>query len=585
MRCFLYFTCALGLLLAPSTPLAAGTPAALDDARVEAAQQAPATAKPTGYTIFLRGTPVGREEVTVVEDATGTTITAQGRLGAPLNVITRRAEMKYSADGSPERFLLEGSANGSEVSVRTSFVNGTAQTEGNQGTAKIATSHPFSPQAVVLPNGVFSLYAALADRLSRVTAGAELRAYILPLAEIGVRVVSDQPERIQVGTTFLNVQRYDLLFSNPGGDLAVSLTAGDGGRLIRLVVPAQAIEVVREDVASPTSRTQVFSNPGDEAVIIPAVGFNLGATITRPAVANGSGGAGPASPPPTAAGAAGRMPAVILLSGSGVGDRDGLVQGIPTLAQLAGTMAEAGFLAVRYDKRGFGQSGGRSESATIQDYAEDVRAVVRWLQRRKDVDQKRIAVVGHSDGAWVALLAAAREKRIGAVASIAGPSTTGAELMLEQQRYSLDQMTLTPEERQQKIALQKQIQSAVLTGKGWESLSQDDRRAADTPWFQSLLTYDPAKVLEDVRQPLLFVHGELDKQVPVTHAERLADLARKESDSESIDLIVVRGVNHLLVPAITGDVSEYNSLTDRNVSKDVSGAVSAWLTKTFAAIR
>jgi hypothetical protein len=50
-------------------------------------------------------------------------------------------------------------------------------------------------------------------------------------------------------------------------------------------------------------------------------------------------------------------------------------------------------------------------------------------------------------------------------------------------------------------------------------------------------------------------------------------------------VIVVRGVNHLLVPAITGDVSEYNSLTDRSVSKDVSGAVSAWLTKTFAAIR
>jgi hypothetical protein len=166
-------------------------------------------------------------------------------------------------------------------------------------------SHQFSPNAVVLPNGVFSLYAALADRLSRVTAGAQLKAYILPLAEIGVRVVSDQPDRIQVGTKFLDVQRYDLLFASPGGDLAVSLTAGDGGRLIRLTIPAQAIEVVREDVASPTSRTQVFSNPGDEAVMIPAVGFNLGATITKPASAQGSGAAGPATPK---GGDAGRCP-------------------------------------------------------------------------------------------------------------------------------------------------------------------------------------------------------------------------------------------------------------------------------------
>jgi pimeloyl-ACP methyl ester carboxylesterase len=566
MRWF-YFTCALGLILA--------APVTLGEARAESAQQPAATAKPTGYTIFLRGIPVGREELTVREDATGTTITAQGRLGAPLNVVTRRAEMKYTPDGTPEQFVLEGTANGSDVAVRTSFVNGTAQTEGNQGTAKIETAHPFSPQAVVLPNGVFSLYAALADRLSMVNAGAELRAYILPLAEIAVKVVSDQPERIQVGTTFLNVQRYDLLFSDPGGDLAVSLTAGDGGRLIRLSIPAQSIEVVREDVASPTSRTQVFSNPGDEAVIIPATGFNLGATITKPS-----------APAPAAPGSgAGRMPAVILLTTSGVGDRDGLVMGIPTLAQLAGAVADAGFLAVRYDKRGFGQSGGRSESATIQDSAEDVRAVVRWLQRRKDVDPKRIALVGHGEGAWVALLAAARERRISAVTSIAGPSTTGSELVLEQQQQSLDLMKLTPQEREAKIALQKQLQSAVVTGKGWEDIPRDQRRAADTPWFQSLLNYDPAKVLEDVRQPLLFVHGALDKQVPASHAERLSELAREESDSKSVEVVIVRGVNHLLVPSITGEVSEYPSLTDRNVSKDVSGVVTAWLAKTFAAIR
>jgi pimeloyl-ACP methyl ester carboxylesterase len=559
---FFYFTCALVVTLA--------TPGA--------AQQAPATAKPTTYKIFLGGAQVGTEQVTVREDATGTTITAQGRLGAPLNVVTQRAEMKYAADGSPERFVLEGSANGNAVAVRTSFVNGTAQTEGNQGTTKIATSHPFSPQAVVLPNGIFSMYAALADRLSRVNAGAELKAYILPLAEVGIRVTSDRPERIQVGTTFLDVQRYDLLFNNPGGDLAVSLTAGDGGRLIRLTIPAQAIEVVREDVASPTSRTQVSSNPGDEAVIIPATGFNLGATITKPS--------SPAAPASAAgSGVAGRMPAVILLSGSGVGDRDGVVMGVPTLAQLAGAMADAGFLAVRYDKRGFGQSGGRAESAGIQDYAEDVRTVVRWLLQRKDIDPKRIAVVGHSEGAWVALLAAAREKRISAVASIAGPATTGAELVLEQQQRALDQMKLTPEEREKKVALQKQIQSAVITGKGWELVPQEERRAADTPWFQSLLTFDPAKVIKDVRQPLFFVHGALDKQVPPAHADRLAEMARKQSDSDSIDVVVVRGVNHLLIPAFTGEVTEYASLTDRNVSKDVSGALTAWLTKTFAAIK
>jgi pimeloyl-ACP methyl ester carboxylesterase len=114
----------------------------------------------------------------------------------------------------------------------------------------------------------------------------------------------------------------------------------------------------------------------------------------------------------------------------------------------------------------------------IQDYAEDVRAVVRWLLQRKDVDPKRIAVVGHSEGAWVALLAAEREKRISAVVSIAGPASTGSELVLEQQQRALDQLKLTPEEREKKVALQKQIQSAVVSGKGWELIPQ---KSAERP--------------------------------------------------------------------------------------------------------
>jgi hypothetical protein len=82
----------------------------------------------------------------------------------------------------------------------------------------------------------------------------------------------------------------------------------------------------------------------------------------------------------------------------------------------------------------------------------------------------------------------------------------------------------------------------------------------------------------------LFVHGEIDRQVPVAHVNQLSELARK-SKSKSIDVVVVRGVNHLLVPAITGEVSEYPSLTDRHVSAEIRTAVSTWLTTTFAAIK
>jgi pimeloyl-ACP methyl ester carboxylesterase len=210
---------------------------------------------------------------------------------------------------------------------------------------------------------------------------------------------------------------------------------------------------------------------------------------------------------------------------------------------------------------------------------------LKWISDRKDVDSKRIAVIGHAEGAWVAMLAAARDKRIAALIFIDAPSTSGADLALEQQQHALDRLKATPAERAQKIELQKKVQAAVLTGKGWENVPADLRKQADTPWTQSVLSFDPARVIEDVRQPMFFIHAELDRQIPVSHVERLADLARKESKSKSVEVVTVRGVNHLLVPAVTGEPDEYASLSDLNVSKDVTAAVTGWLTKTLPATR
>jgi dienelactone hydrolase len=489
---------------------------------------------------------------------------------APLNVTVRNAEFKYRPDWTPLTFTLDATVNDAVLQLKTTFIDGKAATDGTAPGQPVSVSHDVARKTLIHANGVFGSYVALARRLvENSEEGAEFRVYVVPQVEITVRVKAIHRERMQIGTTVLDVRRFELIYANPSGDVALNLAANDDGGLVRVTIPSDSLDIVREDVASSTSRTQIYSNSGDEAVIIPAVGFNIGATLTRPMKAA-----------PNA-----KLAAVVLLAGSGVGDRDGVVQGVPTLAQLAAGVADSGMLAVRYDKRGNGQSGGRSESATLNDFAEDVRAVVRWLEKRPDVDPKRIAVVGHSEGAWVGLLAASRDRRIAAVVSIAGPASTGAELVLEQQRHALDQLQLSAEEREKRIALQQQIQAAVLTGKGWETVPPQLRKEADTPWFQSLLTFDPAKVIEDVRQPMLFVHGGLDRQVPVEHVERLSDLARKESKSKSVDVVVVRGVNHLLVPAITGEVSEYGTLPDRNVSKDVTTAISDWLTKTFASIR
>ena len=76
--------------------------------------------------------------------------------------------------------------------------------------------------------------------------------------------------------------------------------------------------------------------------------------------------------------------------------------------------------------------------------------------------------------------------------------------------------------------MQKQIQQAVVTGLGWDQIKVPEaiRRQADTPYFQSFLTLDPARLLKDVPQPLLIVEGERDTQVHQANAERLETLAK-----------------------------------------------------------
>ena len=533
--------------------------------RIAAAQQ-PAPAA-IGYTIFVRGTPIGHEDVRVRADDTGTTISSDGRASVPENS-TSKAEVRYTKDWVPESLVLEGTVSGGPFNAKSTFGNGLARTEGAQAGTPFTREHPIGAQPMVLlPSSFFGAWEALTRRVTSITQPVEIRAYVVPQAELVVVVNAVAAERMQIGSTFYDVRRYDLALRTTGGDVPATITATADGALVRLSVPAQALDVVRDDVASSTSRTQIFTNPGDESATIPALGFNIGATLTRPKT-------GPA-----------RLPVAILLAGSGIGDRDGTAFGVPTLAHLAGRIADAGIMAVRFDKRGYGQSGGRAESATLNDYAEDVRSVIKWLGSRKDVDPKRIAVVGHSEGAWVGMLAATREGKIAALVMLAGAGSTGADLILEQQQTALDASTITGADRDSRVALQKQIHAAVLSGKGWEGVPPALRKQADTPWFQSVLTFDPSKTIKNVRQPMLLVHGNLDKQVPLAHAEKLADMARTASKSKSVELVVVRGVNHLLVPATTGEVSEYATLTDRNVSADVSTAVTGWLTKTFAAIK
>jgi pimeloyl-ACP methyl ester carboxylesterase len=554
MRPF-YYTAAL-LAFTVSTPLFAQQPTT--------APSAPAV----DYTVFLRGTPIGTEQLSVTRGPDGVTLSGSGRMGAPVGLVVRKVEIKYDRDWKPLTFVIDATIRDQWLSVYTTVADGVATSQIGQIGQQTSKTDRISADAAFLPNSFFGSYEALAVKLASIKPGGEIRAYVVPQAEIAVRLKAATDEQLRIAGALVPARRYQITLMNPGVPVDAELWADLNGNLLRLTVPVQSLDVVRADLASVASRREILARPGDERVSIPASGFNLAATISKPAKV------APAV----------RLPAVVLVGGSDSSGRDEIVANVPIFAQMANALADAGFLVVRYDKRGVGQSGGRAEAATIADYAEDVRAVVKFLEKRKDVNPSHIAVVGHGEGGWIALTSADGEKRIAALALIATAALKGADLLLEEQKHLLEHMSIPETDKQAKIELQKRIVQAVIKDSGWEGIAQEVRDQADTPYFKSYLLYDPARSIAKVRQPILILQGDLDRQVPSRQADELAKLARarKNRPGQTVEVVHFPDLNHLLVPATTGEVDEYANLPDRDVSKKLLGALSDWLKKTLA---
>lgn len=528
----------------------------------------PPTVGESSFSIFLRATPSGFERSSVSRTEDGWLIRASNQMTAPIALETRLFEMAYNAEWQPQRLSMAGTQDGDLFSIESIFRGDIVTNEVRIGTAVSTSEERIDATSVVLPNFFFAAYEALAVRLSVSEPGAQIPVYVAPRGYITARVISVDTQRLETAAGALTAQIFQVTFDNPNEPIDAEIWVDEGRRLMRVRLPSASIDVARQDIISVSTRLTSAPHPGDENVRVAAAGFSLAATVTTPV---------DVAPPNS-----GQWPAVLLVPGSDSVDRDATVFGVSIFRQLARTLVSNGFMVMRYDKRGTGQSGGRAESATLDDYAEDARELVRYLERRDDVDRDRVVVVGYSEGGWIGLLAARRERKIKALALIAASGISGNRLILEQQQTALDETDESDAQQQEKVELQQRIHRAVLEEGDWEGIQPAVRRQADTPWFRSLLTFDPADAVRRVRQPLLIIQGELDQQILSYHADRLESLAQARTREEStVEVAKLDGVNHLLVPATTGSISEYASLPDRQITPRVAETIVDWIGRTL----
>ena len=113
-----------------------------------------------------------------------------------------------------------------------------------------------------------------------------------------------------------------------------------------------------------------------------------------------------------------KFAAAILISGSGAQNRDEEIFKHKPFMVIADYLTRHGMAVLRCDDRGFGKSTGDINSTTL-DFANDIEAMVKFLQSHPKIDKKKIGLIGHSEGGLIAPIVASRNSSVAFIVLLA----------------------------------------------------------------------------------------------------------------------------------------------------------------------
>ncbi len=304
----------------------------------------------------------------------------------------------------------------------------------------------------------------------------------------------------------------------------------------------------------------------------------------------------------------GNFPVVILISGSGPQNRDEEIAGHKPFLVIADHLTKNGIAVLRYDDRGAGQSTGDFNAATSENFATDVKSAIAYLKTRKEINLKKIGLIGHSEGGLIAPMVAADSKDVAFIVLLAGPGIPGDQIMTKQNRLlgkaggMPDQALDKSEQMNKKIyAVLKQKLDLAETKKQIKVLLEEDHNNAPSdqklsdrdreavisrmvnsivsPWTQFFMTYDPAQALEKVKSPVLALNGEKDLQVPPKENLEAIKIALEKGGNKSFITKELPNLNHLFQESKTGAPSEYGTI-EQTCSPAALTEITTWIGQT-----
>jgi dipeptidyl aminopeptidase/acylaminoacyl peptidase len=239
------------------------------------------------------------------------------------------------------------------------------------------------------------------------------------------------------------------------------------------------------------------------------------------------------------------FPGAVIISGSGPEDRDGSVVG-NIYKVIAERLSANGIAVLRVDDRGTGKSQPVT-GADYRDFIHDTKAAFEFLSKRAEIDHKKIALVGHSEGAETALTIATEDPRVAAIVLLAGTSRTMDRVVTEQTLAALAlRSPINPSDRSRFPPIVTQLEKTFREARS--KPKPPDPAADQLAYYRQHLESDPLALARQVRVPTLILNGERDDNVLPYHALDLAQ-AMADSGNKQVLLRIFPNLNHLFTPS------------------------------------
>lgn len=286
----------------------------------------------------------------------------------------------------------------------------------------------------------------------------------------------------------------------------------------------------------------------------------------------------------------GPFPGLVLITGSGPHDRNEVVEGHKWFLVLSDRLTRSGYAVLRFDDRGIAESSGDFQTATSADFADDAAAALRWLRAQPEIDPERVGFLGHSEGGYIAPLAA-QQVEAAFLVFMAGPAKRLLpDVMVDQARDILraegqSEALLERASRQvtentailraaPDAATAEQRMKAYLKSEGY---NRGEINASlglwARPWGLWYAHHDPAPAFRAFEGPVLALFGGSDLQVSAAaNAPVMEELLRHPRSSVQ----VLPGLNHLFQPSESGRIQEYKTI-DVTIDEAALRALVTWL--------